>query len=327
MPRTPRATNIVPHTKYQKFQQWYGPIPASDKDDLHMIRSRMLQGLYRGKKLPGTYCNYVLEDSSFINFMRNTRLEADALKELEGIERRGRLTKRGRLIHNLLSSQPLAFNLFLPLKWDLRAATRIIRELLPCLSIDRVSDIKMEYVPGDGEAPSERKVNLDHSCFDAYVEYRDKNDTTCGIGIEVKYTESFSRTDFRRTKGEKKERYLRAIGKYVAHFFAEHADLYLSPKFNQLFRNQLLGQEAMDKNLEMGGCVVGIIFSKEDTKCRDAINQFGRLLKAPETFLPITVEQFLESAIRHYGSSPDQKSLYEEMQRRYCNYDQLRDYL
>lgn len=327
MPRKRRATKIVPHSKYQAFQKRYGFIPSSDKDDLHLIRSRMLQGIYRREKSPDTYCNYVLADGSLINFMRNRRLEADAVRELEDIERRGRLTDRDRLMKNLLSSQPLAFNLFLPLKWDLRAATRTIRELFPRLQVDRVTDIRLEYVPGDGMGPNERRVKLDNSCFDAYVGYCDKSGTKCGIGIEVKYTEPLSQTDFRRATGEKKERYIRAIRKYRDQFFTEHADFYLSPKFNQLFRNQLLAHEAMDKNVEIRGCVVGILFSQADTKCRDAIDQFGRLLKAPEHFVPITIERFLEAALRHCGSNSAQKSVYEGIWRRYCDYDQLRGYL
>ena len=35
---------IVPHKKFKDFQEIYGAIPASDKND-HIIKSRMLQGI------------------------------------------------------------------------------------------------------------------------------------------------------------------------------------------------------------------------------------------------------------------------------------------
>ena len=37
-------TKIVPHNKFKDFQEKYGAIPASDKND-HIIKSRMLQGM------------------------------------------------------------------------------------------------------------------------------------------------------------------------------------------------------------------------------------------------------------------------------------------
>ena len=97
---------IVSHQKFKDFQEKYGAIPASDKND-HLTKSRMLQGIYRNQKLENTYCNYVFGDEGFVNFMRNEQLQADAKNELAAIKQRERLTDEKRLFENLLSSQPL----------------------------------------------------------------------------------------------------------------------------------------------------------------------------------------------------------------------------
>ena len=128
-------TKIVPHKKFKDFQEKYGAIPASDKND-HIIKSRMLQGIYRNRKIDAAYCNYVFEDSGFVNFMRNRRLESDAMQELAAIKQRERLTDEKRLLENLLSSQPMAFNIFLPMKWNnFEIGNAVFQELFPFLNI------------------------------------------------------------------------------------------------------------------------------------------------------------------------------------------------
>ena len=176
---------IVQHKKFKEIQDKFGAIPASDKND-HIIRSRMLQGIYRNQKIENAYCNYVFEDSGFVNFMRNERLESDSKKELEAIKNRERLTDEKRLLENLLSSQPMAFNIFLPLKWNnFEVGNAVFKELFPFLNIKQLVDIKMEYVPGDDFGKNNRKITTDNSCFDVYVEYKNENDKIGGIGIEV----------------------------------------------------------------------------------------------------------------------------------------------
>jgi hypothetical protein len=49
---------IVAHQKFRDFQERYGTIPASDKNN-HLTKSRMLQGIYRNQKIENAYCNYV----------------------------------------------------------------------------------------------------------------------------------------------------------------------------------------------------------------------------------------------------------------------------
>ena len=173
------------HPNFKSFQEQYGIIPKSDKNDAHLIKSRMLQGIYRNQKSETTYCNHVSEDDNLTNFMQNKRLKEDVDKELLAIKGRDRLTDETRLYTNLLSSQPLAFNIFLPLKWDTNVGNRVVKDLFPQLHIKKLVDIKMEYVPSD-ENGKESRITRDRSCFDVYVEYENDSGELGGIGIEVK---------------------------------------------------------------------------------------------------------------------------------------------
>ncbi|MDA3871984.1 MAG: hypothetical protein PF551_06505 [Candidatus Marinimicrobia bacterium] len=316
--------NLVKHQKYKKFQKEFGYIPASDKTDIHKIKSRMLQGIYRGEKVEGIYCNYVNDSSCSVNFMRNEKLKEDAKQELKEIKRRNRLTDETRLCNNLLSSQPLAFNIFLPLKWDnYQIATEVFKELLPQLNIEKITDIKLEYVPGDED--NKRLIETDKSCFDTFVEYITSTGQKSCVGIEVKYTEPFSTTNFNNALLNKKQRYLDAIDKYKNQFYSKYTEKYLSIKFNQLFRNHLIIEEVKSKT-KYSDCIQVVLFSEGDTKCIVAVDEFTKLIKLETSFRKITIEELVKSILDKINE-PEIKDLYEQIFDRYCNYSKIEKYI
>jgi hypothetical protein len=99
-------------------------------------------------------------------------------------ERKGTLD-RFRLMCNMLSSQPMCFNLFGPLVDDVELATELFRAWLPG-EIERVDKVRLEYTP----EPAGEYLN-DRTAFDAYVEYTRPDGNKAFIGIETKLTESF----------------------------------------------------------------------------------------------------------------------------------------
>lgn len=90
-----------------------------------------------------------------------------------------------RLRTNLLSSQPLAFNLFGPLTTDSALATRFMAELFPGM-LTSVTDILFEHSPGRGDP----RFTADRTAFDVVI----RGITTTGaralICIEMKYSEA-----------------------------------------------------------------------------------------------------------------------------------------
>jgi hypothetical protein len=189
------------------------------------------------------------------------------------------------------------------------------------LNIKQLIDIKLEFVPGDGIGKDDRKITTDNSCFDVYVEYRNTKNELGSIGIEVKYTEPFSQSDYWKETGYRKDRYIDAIQKYAAQFSMENAKEYLQPTYNQLFRNQLLTEETKDKfNM---GCILAVVYSEEDVKCIETVTKFLDLIKLENTCVPISISQIVQSAIKASENLPEMKSLYEDIYNRYCNYDLL----
>ena len=108
------------------------------------------------------------------------------------------LIERDRFEGNLLSSQPLAFNLFASLAADLPLATSVLRHLLPG-QVSAVRQIRFEHSPG-----RRQPAFLDNrSAFDVFVDYLTSGGEPAFLGIEVKYHEDLRGP----TPREKRSRY------------------------------------------------------------------------------------------------------------------------
>lgn len=97
----------------------------------------------------------------------------------------GAFIDEDRLRTNLLSSMPLAFNLFGPLKLDLTLATEVTRQLLPSFS-GEITQVVFEHAPGRGNPA----YTGDHTAFDVVLRYRTPEDRIGCLAIEIKYSES-----------------------------------------------------------------------------------------------------------------------------------------
>ena len=97
--------------------------------------------------------------------------------------------EKDRLFNNLLSSQPMAFNLFCPLRQmreeSPEVATQVIKAALPYYPIHRVTDVDLEFIP-------EKYTELtgDKSAMDAIIEFVDTDGRDGFIAIETKYSEN-----------------------------------------------------------------------------------------------------------------------------------------
>ncbi|MBR7744367.1 hypothetical protein KC207_13820 [Phycicoccus sp. BSK3Z-2] len=103
-------------------------------------------------------------------------------------KQRGAVMQPKRLWSNLLSSQPLCFNLFGPLSQHLddpRTSTALAR-VWP--DIGRVAAIRYEWSPGRKDP---RFLN-NGTAFDVYVEYDAVDGSQRFLGIEVKYREDLA---------------------------------------------------------------------------------------------------------------------------------------
>jgi PD-(D/E)XK nuclease superfamily protein len=140
----------------------------------------------------------------------------------------GRNVERFRLLHNMLSSQPMCFNLFGPLVRDLALATQVF-QTQPELEVERVLAVKLELAP----APAEEYL-ADGTSFDAYVEYDHRDGSRAFVGIETKLTDGFSR-EVCDTPA-----YRRWMQGARAPWRPEAASSVADPAHNQLWRDHLL---------------------------------------------------------------------------------------
>ncbi len=133
-----------------------------------------------------------------------------------------------RCLHNMLSSQPMCFNLFGPLVDDLRLATRCITALLPG-EVGQVNEVRIEYAP----SPADEYLG-DRTSFDAFVAYTRPDGQPAFLGIETKLTEPFS-------PGEYDKPTYRLLTECDGSLWRREAWATMSSsEWNQLWRNHLL---------------------------------------------------------------------------------------
>lgn len=193
----------------------------------------------------------------------------------------GGIVDERRLYCNLLSSQPLAFNFFGHLAGDLALATQMLGPLFGLEGIEVVA-IHFEYAPG--------KPAGDNSAFDVAVEYRRAGRRGL-VGVECKYTDTFSPTEYKRDTYEN-------LFKSSSAFEASYETL-TSSRFNQLFRNQLVG-EGLRQRGDFDEVHVRLFCSPSDQEARATGQAFSGLVKASgnASFGVITYQDFIAAAQR-----------------------------
>lgn len=184
-----------------------------------------------------------------------------------------------RLRSNLLSSQPLCFNFFGILNQDKKLAKTILSKFYP--DISEVLNVFFEYAP----TPKEEFTN-DNSAFDVAIEVI-SNGQRGLIGIECKYTETFSQTEYNTNR-------YREIFNKSKSFNSSYKHL-IKARFNQLFRNQLIGESLLQQE-EFSFVHTALFCAPEDTSAQKIGAEFKELLNDKHSdFQIITFFDFIES--------------------------------
>jgi hypothetical protein len=229
-----------------------------------------------------------------LNFLSSQILEVVQAK----LDRGEGLIEEFRLLHNMLSSQPMCINLFGPMVADLDLATAVFRELVPD-EIDRVTHVDIEYAPD----PKEEFLD-DRTAFDAFVEF-DRADGRRGfVGIETKLTEPFSRKTY---DGKAYRRWVeRADSPWPKESWSPPERL-AHIRRNQLWRDHLLAVAILrhPQSPYESGCLM-LVRHPLDEQCEGAVNSYRRLLKPDDsTFLDCPLDRLVavieECARRTHG--------------------------
>jgi hypothetical protein len=202
----------------------------------------------------------------------------------------GAMIEVDRLRGNLLSSMPLTFNIFAPLKFDLRQAARLVAAMFPGLMTE-VRAIKFEHSPGRGSAVYTR----DYSAVDLCIYGLNAVGRRVMIGWEIKYSES----TFEPTPNRISDRQLQITANSGLYREAEDPGLFLYPH-QQLTRELNLCQSILDHgDVDIA---VFVLASPRLNHLTQAMGEtFGALLNPPQdgrvSFASVTLERVLEALV------------------------------
>ena len=230
--------------------------------------ARLLQSKWRNNKgyeqgKLGNYLELDFSKKSKANYLTD-KIKSLVTATISEVRENKGLIGEPRIWNNLLSSQPLCFNLFGELHYDLNMATRFFCELFPS-RVDKITSVKFEYSPGRGD----NKYLGDHSAFDVFIEYV-KNSKKGFIGIEVKYAESLKEETKEKALKNLKERYIELTN--ASGLFKENAiDVLQKPPLSQIWRDHLLSL-ATRQDYEDGFFVY--LFPAKNKEIQNGVNSY-----------------------------------------------------
>ncbi len=261
-------------------------------DNAFQRRARLLQalwreqrgypvGLHRGRPL-GSRIEAGFARDTLANFLTDGVREVVRHAVLGPGRSRDQLIDEDRLFANLLSSQPLCFNLFGEAALDLDLATRMFRHLAP-ERVGRVTAIRFEHSPGRGDL----RFTADRSAFDVFVEYASPRGRRGFLGIEVKYHEALG-----DPAAEHRARY-DELAEAMGCFVADRAAL-RSPPLQQIWRDHLLAGAlvAAAVGYDEGGIV--FLAPEANLACRRAVERYRRHLTDESTFACWSLEDIVD---------------------------------
>lgn len=259
--------------------------------------------------------NFLTEDA--FNY---AKYRVDNRQKYETIE-------KDRLFNNLLSSQPMAFNLFCPLRHMLEespeTATKVIKTALPKHPIHRVIKVDLEFIP-----ENYTKLTGDKSAMDAIIEFKDKDGKDGFIAIETKYSENLGSNaayDIDENGNKRpREQSLKAIRQLRC--FNPDVEMRIlegKVKLTQIYRNFLLSETYGKWNTLESYSI--ILAPKNHPSTDNEVNTLLRELREEykNKIEEINLEDFVERII---SVCPEEyATIFERFYDRYLNFDKLKN--
>ena len=262
-------------------------------------------GTFRGRPL-GSLLAMPWAQEHLANFLDETIRQVVRQEVLDPVKSRNKLYGRPRIFNNLLSSQPLAFNLFGHLQSELDLATKVFRQLSNG-RCQEITGIEFEYSPGRGDS----RYTEDGSAFDVFVTYLTQDHQAGFVGIEVKYHE-----DLANPAGRHRKRYDDIAGA-IGCFKAGALDQLKGKPLQQIWRDHLLACSLVLEGEYKDGFFVFLSPQANDA-CNDAVASYEQCLTSSDTFMSWSIEACV-NAILDYEDA----SWVRDFQDRYLNLAKL----
>ena len=311
-------------------------------DSKFVAECRKLQSIYRheiGEEIhPYTdrygklhyYGNYISNGESpkegcWKNFLTKDAFEhakyrVEHKKKYETIE-------ADRLFNNLLSSQPMAFNLFCPLRQMLEespeTATNVIKAALPDYPIHKVTGVELEFIPENNES-----LIGDKSAMDAIIKFEDEAGKMGFIAVETKYSENLGTNVAydRDDEGNKipRKQTLKAVEE-LCRFMPDVEQRIMTgdTPLTQIYRNFLLS-EMYGHRKELLSYSIILAPEKHPTTINELKSLAGGLRSEyKERIKNVDLESFVDAIIHN---CPDKyRMVFERFYDRYLNFAKLKN--
>lgn len=232
--------------------------------------------------------NYIEENYAYdkgANFL-SENIKTVVEESLKNKEYKAKIEEK-RLYTNLLSSQPLAFNLFAELSINLELATTFFKKMFPN-KIQKITKIIFEHSDGRGNI----EYTGDHSAFDVFIEFIPINGKSGFIAIEVKYSESL-----KDEPATHKQRYddLTIASKL---FNNEKLELLKFKPLQQIWRDHLLSishLKHVNNKYDIGFFVY--LYPSKNIECDEGVKAYKKCLISEDAettgFFSIYMEDFV----------------------------------
>jgi len=218
------------------------------------------------------------------------------------------------LYQNMLRSEHIPFNIFIPLENNKKYFTEVFNEILDG-KIKTINSLKIEYAP----QPKENYLN-DRTSFDVYIEYTQNDNKNGIIGIEIKYTERGYKI------GEKEKNEIdncESIYYKITNESNTYRDEIISKlkedDYRQIWRNHLLGESILLKNTDKFQYFTSITFYPQNNSHFQKVSkEYKEFLKDEykDKCLFITYEKLIELLYKYCPDS-NYKKWIEYLNKRY----------
>ena len=219
----------------------------------------------------------------------------------------GSMIDEDRLFTNLLSSMPLVFNLFGPMRLDLKLATRVLTSLVPSFT-GTVTQLLFEHAP----SRSNPAFTDDRTAFDAVIRYTTDAGRRGFIAFEVKYSEACT-----EPVPPPKPRYV-DLSRQTGLFLDPDGPQLRTNPLQQLWREHCLAQTMVHNSLYEEGTFI-LVAPRFNHLVQNAAGAYACQLVEPGRgqvgFINLHLEAVIEAlraagAVEHAG----------KLHRRYCDF-------
>jgi hypothetical protein len=206
----------------------------------------------------------------------------------------GKLFSQPRIYDDLLSSQPLCFNLFGELKADLDAASRWAAYLWPT-RVEEVTRVEFEHSPGRGNPT----YLSNRSAFDVYLEHTVPGGGEGFVGIEMKYHESLA------VQAARNHDRITEVAARSGAFDPAALGRLGSPPLQQVWFDHLLALSMLQADAERWGDNALFVFLHpvENAACYDVVGRYEACLRDARSFQRLTLEEVLSSMHSTIGAA------------------------